>query len=439
MAVERITPARLQNLKPPAAGFTEVWDAMCRGLCLRVFASGKATWTFRYRPREGGARRRVRLGEYPSIGLSEARKRADRERGKVADGADPQGEIKSKRNAPTLGEVIERYLIEFVEPMKKRRTVVLYKNYLRNLIGPDLRGKKIAAVTHRDVAQLHREIGARAPIAANRTIATLSAVYTFAEKNHLVPDRFNPVRGVEKFREQTREYFLNGDDLARLGATLKRAVTEGLPWPEEPGVAGSKHHRKPQNKKTVVPISAAGAIYLLLFTGCRLGEILNLRWSEVDLDRGMLFLPDSKTGKKPVVLNTPALAVLAGLDRIGEFVILGDPDEDGKERPRADLKRPWDLIRHHAGLEGVRLHDLRHTHASIGAGSGMGLPIIGKLLGHKNPKTTARYAHLDADPVRRASNQIGGMLSSAMGIEIPSGTVTGTAENDKSPSVTAGT
>ncbi|MGN6311724.1 MAG: tyrosine-type recombinase/integrase [Xanthobacteraceae bacterium] len=416
MAVEKLTAIRLQNLKPPAEGFVELWDELCRGLCLRVFASGKATWAFRYRPRDGGTRRRIRLGEYPSVGLSEARKRADRQRGQVADGADPQGDIKEKRKAPTLGQVIERYLTEYAEPLKKPRTVVLYKNYLRNLLTPEIRAKKIAAVTHADVAAVHREIGARAPVAANRAIAALSGVYTFADKNGLVPENFNPTRRLEKFREQPKEYFLTNDDLARLGATMKQAVTEGLPWPEKPADNPSKHRRKPQNQKTVLDVYVAAAIYLLLFTGCRLGEILELEWSQVDLERGMLFLPDSKTGKKPVVLNAPALAILQRLDPLGKYVIPGDPSPNGEERRRADLKRPWDLIRHHAGLEGVRLHDLRHTHASIGAGSGMGLPIIGKLLGHKNPATTARYAHLAADPVRRASNQIGSQLSDALGI-----------------------
>lgn len=417
MAVEKLTAIRLQNLKSPSEGFIELWDEMCRGLCLRVFASGKATWTFRYRPQDGGARRRIKLGEYPSVGLSEARKRADRQRGKVADGDDPQGDINTKRKAPTLGEVIERYLAEYAEPMKKPRTVVLYKNYLRNLLTPEIRGKKVAAVTHADVAAVHREIGARAPVAANRAIAALSGVYTFADRNGLVPENFNPTRRLEKFREETREYFMTSDDLARFGAALKVGLTEGLPWPEKPELRPSRHHRRPDNRKTVLDIYVVAAFYLLIFTGCRLGEILNLEWSQVDMERGMLFLPDSKTGKKPVVLNAPAMTILQRLEPLGRYVVPGDPGPNGEDRPRADLKRPWELIQHHAGLEGVRIHDLRHTHASIAAGDGLGLPIIGKLLGHKNVATTARYAHLDNDPVRRASNHVGQRLSDALQIE----------------------
>jgi integrase len=113
-----------------------------------------------------------------------------------------------------------------------------------------------------------------------------------------------------------------------------------------------------------------------------------------------------------VVLNAPALQVLAGFPKFRgcEFVILGDDPK----KPRADLHKPWDLIKHHAGLQDVRLHDLRHTHASIGAGAGLGLPIIGKLLGHKHADTTAKYAHLDSDPLRRASDRIGSEIAAAL-------------------------
>ncbi len=141
-------------------------------------------------------------------------------------------------------------------------------------------------------------------------------------------------------------------------------------------------------------------------TGCRLREVLDLKWSYIDFDRGIVFLPDSKTGQKPIILNAPALDVLASISKAGSYVIPGnDP-----ERPRHDLKKIWSAICRRCDLEGVRIHDLRHTFASVGAGSGMGLPIVGKLLGHTQPSTTARYAHLDADPVRRASELIGNSI-----------------------------
>jgi integrase len=135
----------------------------------------------------------------------------------------------------------------------------------------------------------------------------------------------------------------------------------------------------------------------------------------------MLLLADSKTGKKAIVLNAPALDVLANLPRVGAYVIAGQAAGTEEEHPRADLKRPWQAVAKRAGLDGVRIHDLRHTHASVGAGAGLGLPIIGKLLGHTQASTTARYAHLDADPLRRASERIGSQIAAGMGGQKSSG------------------
>jgi integrase len=163
-------------------------------------------------------------------------------------------------------------------------------------------------------------------------------------------------------------------------------------------------------------LSAGAAVRLLLFTGCRLREILNLKWEYVDLERGVLFLPDSKSGRKTVILNAPAMMVLNELERVSPFVVPGDK----LESPRADLKRPWQAITMRAGLTGLRLHDLRHTYASFGAGGGLGLPIIGRLLGHSQASTTARYAHLDNDPLRRASEAIAGRISAALQGKRPS-------------------
>jgi integrase len=123
-----------------------------------------------------------------------------------------------------------------------------------------------------------------------------------------------------------------------------------------------------------------------------------------------LFLPDSKSGRKTIILNAPALSVLNGLQKIGPCVVPGD----NPECPRPDLKRPWGAITKRAGLLGVRLHDLRHTYASFGASGGLGLPIIGRLLGHTQTSTTARYAHLDNDPLRRASEAIAGRIAAAL-------------------------
>jgi integrase len=188
------------------------------------------------------------------------------------------------------------------------------------------------------------------------------------------------------------------------------AETKGLPWNIQ--AEGDQIKHVPEAARSeIYPRHVTGAIRLLLFTGCRLGEILGLRWNDVDLERGLLLLPDSKTGRKPVILNGAATAVLRDLKRIGVYVV---PGSDANT-PRHDLKRPWNQIRSVAGLEDIRLHDLRHTYASIGAGAGFGLPVVGRLLGHASPMTTQRYAHLADDPVRRASEAIGDALLYALG------------------------
>jgi integrase len=157
----------------------------------------------------------------------------------------------------------------------------------------------------------------------------------------------------------------------------------------------------------------AAAIRLLILTGARLHEILDAKWSYVDVERGALFLPDSKTGKKTVYLNAGALEVLHNLPRLDDNPYIIPGQKDGQ--PKVDLHGPWKRVCETASLEGVRLHDLRHTYASIGAGASMGLPIIGKLLGHSKTETTSRYAHLDSDPMHRAVETIGATISAAMG------------------------
>jgi integrase len=216
---------------------------------------------------------------------------------------------------------------------------------------------------------------------------------------------------VEKFRESRRERYLTSEELLRLGTALREAETTGIPWEVDGTKSTAKHAPKPNKRLTVVSPFAIAAIRLLLFTGCRLREILDLRWDQVDFERGVLFLPDSKTGRKTVLLGAPALRVLSGLSRVGPYVIAGS----NPEKARSDLKRPWNAIRRRAGLDGVRLHDLRHSYASVGAGAGLGLPVIGRLLGHTQPSTTARYVHLADDPLRRASETIAARIAAAMG------------------------
>jgi integrase len=222
----------------------------------------------------------------------------------------------------------------------------------------------------------------------------------------------NPARGVERNREVSKERFLTASELYRLGDALRLAETRGLQWEADMTKPTAKHAPKLDKRRTIADPFAVAAIRLLIFTGARLREVLHAKWRDLDLERAMIHLPDSKTGRKPIYLSAAALAVLNDLPRLADnpYVIPGAK----KGSPRADLKNPWASVRAYAGLKDVRIHDLRHSFASIGAGSGMGLPLLGRLLGHKQPATTQRYAHLDADPLRKAVNSIGAAIDAAM-------------------------
>jgi site-specific recombinase XerD len=225
----------------------------------------------------------------------------------------------------------------------------------------------------------------------------------------------NPCRNVLLYKDRKGDRFLTTEEFRRLGETLTLAETDGLPWVFNEGKKVKHRPVRPENQREVFSPHVTAAVRLLMFTGCRLREILHLRWQDIDFERGVLNLPDSKTGQKKVLLAGSALAILSDLPRSGIYVIAGnDP-----EKPRADLHRPWTRIIKYAELEGLRLHDLRHSYASIGAASGIGLPALGKLLGHNNPSTTQRYAHLADDPLRRASEEIANTIAAAIGNVAP--------------------
>ena len=396
---------------------TIFYDTELTGFALRVRPSGVAAWMIEYRPGAGGRGvppRRLVLGRTNALTPDEARKLAASLLAKVKLGADPAADRAQARKAETVGEVLDLFMNNHIRPKRKVRTAVLFEGYVKNHLKPALGRIKAPALSKAEVERLHRSVGRTHPVAANRVVAFLAAAYAYGIRSGSLPKGTdNPAARIEKFREQSRERFLSAAELARLGEAIREAETVGIPW-AEPDRANPKSKHAPklhENRLTVVSPYAAAALRLLIFTGARLREILDLQWDHVDLDRGFLFLPDSKTGKKSIVLGGAASAVLATLPRCGKFVIAGnDP-----ERPRADLQRPWALVCRQAGLDGVRLHDLRHSFASVGAGTGLGLPIIGKLLGHLNAKTTERYAHLAADPVRCAADNVSAAIAKAMG------------------------
>jgi integrase len=351
------------------------------------------------------------LGKTNTLSAEEARTAAREILANVRLGRDPARERRQNRETPTVREFVDRYLSEEAERKLKPGTVGNYRIYFHKHAIPEIGATKISAVPSAALAKLHRKIGATKPVTANRVLEALSGLYRYAATVGVVQKGFNPTNGISAFREAKRERFLTHEELRRLGGTLREAETVGLLWNADEDKKSAKHLPKPGNRRVVFSPYVTAAVRLLLFTGCRLREILHLEWNSVDVERRMLFLRDSKTGKRAVVLNAPALAVINGLKPIGKYVILSN----NENKPRSDLNRPWRRITTHAQLEGVRLHDLRHSFASVGAGGGLGLPIIGKLLGHATPTTTARYAHIDNDPLRQASEGVGGTISAALG------------------------
>jgi len=410
-----ITKRRVDALKKADREYF-VWDSDLKGFGLRVQPTGEKSYVVKYRAGSGRnvPTRRLTLGQTRKLTPHEARRLAKLTLGSVAHGLDPAAQKAADRRAASLRELAELFLTDHVEAKRKPATGSHYRDILERIVLPELGTRQGEKVTTADLARLHVRMKKR-PYQANRMLAVVGSLYTFASRRRLVSSGFNPARGIDRYPEKGRERFLTADELGRLGDAIREAETVGLPWTVDEKKPTAKHVPKEAKRRTIIDPFAAAAIRLLILTGARLREILKLKWQHVDLERGLFLLPDSKTGAQSIILNAPALAVLSELKRVGAHVIASQSAGTEREKPRADLNRPWRSIAKRAGLVGLRLHDLRHSFASVGAGAGLGLPIIGKLLGHARASTTQRYAHLDTDPLRRASDHIGARLVAALG------------------------
>jgi len=403
---------RTVDAATPQPGRYIVWDSELKGFALRVAPSGTKTYILRYRPRgsgRAGPRRFIVLGRHGAITPDEARAQAKTILGAVAAGKDPAKERSQTNTAMQVAQLVEAFINQHAKPKRKAQTAASYAALLNNCLVPKFGKRPADQVSAADISQLHLSMRDR-PYQANRLVAVIASMYGFASRHGIVPRGVNPAQGIERFRESARERYLGIEELNRLGETLRLAEAEGLPWRSDGDKTQSKHLVREENRRTVLSPEVVLAFRLLIFTGARLREILTLQWSHIDFERGLINLPDSKTGRKTIVMSAATIDLVRSAERRSAFVIPGLE----ADRSRADLKKPWRAIQRHAGLEGVRIHDLRHTFASIGAGASLGLPIVGKLLGHSQPATTARYAHLDADPLRRASNVIGDHLTAAL-------------------------
>jgi integrase len=408
--MRKLSQAIAEALEPRRIVYVQ-YDRAPPGFGCRVTPNAARSWIFEYRPGGGrrSATRRLTIGRIDALPYSKARRVAEDLYHRTRLGEDPAGARDDQRGAPTVAELVERYMAEEIRPARKPGTAKLYARYFRLYIVPALGRKAARDLTFSDIAKLHRAFGTRgAKVTANRVAALISSLYGWAAKAGEVPRGANPARDVSRFRERARTRYLSTAEIVRLGETLALAENEGLPAYG----TDSKHCRKPENRRVQISPHAIGAIRLLLLLGCRLSEVLNLKWTDVNFEHATLTLGDSKTGPRTVWLNAAALAVLDGLRRIrvSDYVIAGQQSD----APREDLHRPWRQIVKHAALTDVTLHTLRHTHASVGVGAGIGLPLVGALLGHKVASTTSRYAHIGDDPARRASETIGTTIAAAL-------------------------
>ena len=409
---------RTVDLAKPGTQDKFHWDVDMPGFGLKVTPKGRKVYVVQYRNGgRGTPTRRFTIGRHGAPWtVDEARKEARKIVGNVADGGDPQSAKSEERAALTVSQLCDKYLSEGCGT-KKASTLATDRGRIERHIKPLLGRKRVKDITPNDVRRFLIDVAkgktaadertkkrGRARVTggkgtATRTVGLLGGILAFAVAEGIRTD--NPVRGVKRFPDRKSERFLSPEELARLGEAMTAAENEG------------------ENR---VAIAAARA---LILSGCRKSEILSLKWEEIDFQRGYLNLPDSKTGQKIVPLGAPALELLASQPRLKgcPYVFPGKTAKAAENDTVSGvaighlvgLPRVWKRLQSRAGLQDVRLHDLRHSFASVGVSAGMGLPVVGKLLGHRDPKTTARYAHIADDPARSAADRIAHTIDSAMG------------------------
>ena len=363
-----------------------IWDDDLAGFGLRILPSGRKGYMVQYRV--GRRSRRISLGSTTVLTCEQARTRAIAVLAAARNGIDLATKRDADRQAITVKELAERFDAEHVAVRVKESTAKGYRRLLKLTILPALGRHRVTEVTRADVAKLHHD-QRHIPYEANRCLEVISKMFSLAEMWGLRPDGSNPRKHIKKYAEEKRERFLSPAELKRVGEVLREMESEGIEL-----------------------AAALAATRLLILTGCRLSEIMTLKWEHVDLAGKALRLPDSKTGAKVVHLGQAAFDLLMKIERIEKnpWVIVG-------MKPNArltDLQPFWQRVRARAGLKDARIHDLRHTFASTAVASGQGLPMIGKLLGHTQVQTTARYAHLATDPVKLAANSVSNQLAEMM-------------------------
>ena len=392
----------------PGNGRYILWDRGLKGFGLRVETTGLKTFLVRYRA--GGGRRapsrQMSIGRFGTITVEQARTKAKSVLGDVAQGKDPASERAKARRVMTVTELCTLYMEEGVST-KKESTLNVDRGRINRHIIPLLGTRQINSITRTDIERFMKDVadGKTAKVAktklrgkavvrggrgtATRTVGLLGGIFTFAVTRAFLDE--NPVRGVKRYVDKRNETYFSLDDLRQLGAILIDLEEEGT---NPTGIA---------------------CLRLLALTGARKSEIVRLRWDEVDAGTQSLRLKDSKTGAKIIPLGRAALDLIASQPKIGGSIWVFPSLKTGGETPFAGIEKIWKRVREKSGRSTIRIHDLRHSFASVGVTGGASLPVIGAILGHREVSTTQRYAHLADNPVRTATDAIATQIEQALG------------------------
>ncbi len=403
----------VKQVKSPRAGYEVYWDDELKGFGLRVTSAGVKSFVLNYRVH--GRERRFTIGQIGAWTAETARQEARRLRTLVDKGEDPfaieekqkQQALEDEARQRTVKELAKYYLTDHAEVHKRPKSIKGDREMLEGIILPKLGRMRVSSITHADVVKLHNSLKGT-PYRANRVLALLHKMFNFGigDDKGAWGQTSNPAHGVQKFPEHKRERWLTEEELQQLAAAL-----ENYPDKRASDANVSEKRRDYMRKEAR---RAVNAIRLTMVTGCRSDEALTAKWADFDLERGVWTKPSHHTKEKKtqhVPLSAQAQELLKSLPHDGDYLFPGRPGRKSKGTHLTTLKGQWGKICKMAKLDGVRIHDLRHTYASHLVSSGVSLPIVGKLLGHTQPQTTARYAHIADDPQRDAANLFPKVLS----------------------------
>jgi integrase len=382
---QKLSDRLVKTLSAPTHGNRITYDTEVKGFGCRITAAGAVAFVLNYRTKEG-RERRYTIGAFPEWSVAAAREETKRLKRLIDGGGDPVSEHREQREAPTVNDLCDRFEEEHL-PRKRASTAADYKSMFRVHVRPALGRHKVASLTFSDVDKLHRALTKHSgPYRANRTIAVFSKACSLAVQWKWRAD--NPCKGIERNDEAKRVRYLTGAELARLSKAL------------------AEHDDR----------DAADIFRFLLLTGARRGEVLAARWRDIDLQSGNWSKPGATTKQRTehiVPLSAPARQLLAARERTSEYIFVG---RHGGHR--VNVKSNWRRILQAAKIADLHIHDLRHSFASQSASAGVPLHVIGGLLGHVEPRTTARYSHLTNDALRAATERVGAIITGAPSADV---------------------